>query len=76
MLPSVTTTQILRDRVRLCYIKEGVNHIQNCKPVSLSVCRACVVPAFPCDSWHYFEHQIPVQVVEQYLDSIKVSAAF
>lgn len=76
MLPSVTTMQILRDRVRLCYIKEGVNHIQNCKPVSLLFCRGCAVPTLPHDSsGHYFEQQITVQVVEQYLASIKVSAA-
>lgn len=27
----VAKAQILRERVRMCYIKEGVNHIQNCK---------------------------------------------
>ena len=29
----VYTFQILRERMRQCYLKEGVNHIQNCKPV-------------------------------------------
>ncbi len=30
--------QILRERLRVCYIKEGVNHIQNCKQVGLLGC--------------------------------------
>lgn len=27
--------QILRERMKQCYIKEGVNHLQNCRKVSI-----------------------------------------
>ncbi|DBA85973.1 hypothetical protein WJX77_004117 [Trebouxia sp. C0004] len=30
----VAKAQILRERLRICYIKEGVNHIQNCKQLA------------------------------------------
>ena len=69
----LVNAQILRERVRMCYIKEGVNHIQNCKQV-WSQCifvatRGCakhegkflVIPYICC-----------LQLAEQYLDSIKV----
>jgi hypothetical protein len=29
--PSLVTPQLLRERVQQCYLKEGVNHYQNCK---------------------------------------------
>ena len=65
--------QILRDRVRLCYIKEGVNHIQNCKQVSLlgRTGLRCACTSI-CLFREIIDGQNTLQVVEQYLDSIKV----
>lgn len=59
--------------MRKCYIKEGVNHIQNCKPVrSWRLTKLCLsVAQF---SMRCSRVLSVLQLVEQYLDSIKVIA--